>query len=115
MNAEEKKANKVTRREVVMILGMVLTMILIFTAGMASRSWAGDVIVHLGSQDGVARAHQGGVQVVRGFSNYPVYETRESSKPETDKARQFFGEWDNWRHRIARCKVSPNGRGRRSC
>ena len=118
MNAEEKKANRITRTEVIMIVGLVFTICLILLAGFAGRVWASDVTVNRGSLVGTGPlVAEAGVQVHRGFSNYPVYETRESQKPTVQRteARQFFGEWDNWRHRIARCKVNPNGRGRRSC
>ena len=132
MNAEEKKANRITRKEVIMIFGLVFTISLILLAGFAARVWANDAVIR-GSQSGeilvdntpgspavTARVwgipgESDGVQVVRGYSNYPVYEIRESPKPEANQARQFFGEWDNWRRRLNNCRVNPNGRGRRGC
>ena len=97
-----------------MILIVVVWTVMV--AVVTSIAWAGDVTVHRGSQGDLARQHVYGVQVVRGMSNYPVYEIRESAVPPlVNPSQEWFRAYEAWRRARINCRINPDGRGRRGC
>lgn len=85
---------------------LTAVVVAVMVAVVASIAWAGDVSVHRGSQSapwGVA-----GVQVVRGMSNYPVYEIQESAVPPlVNPSQEWFRAYEAWRRATIRRKLYP--------
>ncbi len=121
MTEGEKKTNKITKRECLMIatlisgLGLAFLFALILLGAMnaaeAGARLENGVIVHRGGEPSgkatLALEYHAGITVVRGSSDYQVAPVEQDYKPAVTPARQYFNEYDAWRKRQTHRRLHP--------
>jgi hypothetical protein len=105
-NSCEKCANQVTRGEIWAVSSLVAALCIGLLALINVSDACAQEVVR-GGETSLVTTTENGVEVTRGMSDYMSAPIMEPVEPETNQARQFWDEYDQWRAREIRRKLYP--------
>ena len=106
MTYPEKQANKITKSEVIKVVGIIAILAGAFIAATAFSNYAQGAEVTVIRGDTPYRADA--VEVLRGSSDYRVAPVETDGVDRVGSpARQIFDEYDAWRARVVDRKLNP--------